>query len=628
MDGGVAAEAVTMAVAGTAKGMSIEEDYEKDLITTPSGPITEDITENSEDATRVIQADIPDEATPAVVTEASLEEVAPTAASAKRARKSPTVISKSPKSPKSKSTVVANIPAKKRVYTRKSRAVAAAVSVGEEVSILSSSSSGEFERESINIMSSSSSSSSLSNSNDSIPSVSSEKVSVKSKESSVTSNSSTKSALSNSSVPEWEKAACPAIFMKTDLLNPENRFLMLKKKLKAILLKDPEISKEALLKSLNQDFSRASIAQVLQILRPSSPAASKNGASSGAVEAGETQISADYELLKKLSITSSGRKRKIRSDEGDWIDPNEIEGRVISHDATPVREKSKRKYTKKQPSDGYDGEDLSTTEDPFRLILLSDYHGGHSHSHSHDSEDYEDYETVPFTVEMCSSVILLMDLHSHLHSSEIIGLLGGTLIKTEDIDIPILRIDYGYPCLTAHSTGTQVDVDPLSEMEAGEFFESKNARLTGWYHSHPNFEPNPSLRDLETQTMYQGLFRNTLPGSDIEPFVGVIVNPYLAITESSSHVECFYVAPNPDPAQERLPYRLPIHRKPFHPAAFPVLLERMRETIFRAQSSPDRLDMQRNAEPGVKRIEKLYKSLQFHGELTDEQMEQIKELFK
>ena len=64
---------------------------------------------------------------------------------------------------------------------------------------------------------------------------------------------------------------------------------------------------------------------------------------------------------------------------------------------------------------------------------------------------------------------------------------------------------------------------------------------------------NPSLRDLETQTMYQGLFRNALPGSDIEPFVGVIVNPYLAITESSSHVECFYVALIPTPVKNVYP---------------------------------------------------------------------------
>lgn len=514
------------------------------------------------------------------------------------------------------------VPAKKRTYTRKSR-TAVPFNVGEEVSILSSSSSGEFELESVNIMSSSSSSSNHSIS--SLPSVLSAKESINSKtsksskaSSKTSKESSTESVNSSTSIVEdWVKTACPAIFMKQSLLNPERKYLEIKQQITRLIAANPEISDEELHQRLHNSHSAASIEQVLQIVRgtsisetPAVPPFPKKKQ--------KDAVADDFEVLKKLSTTLSGRKRKIRSEEGEWIDPNEIEGRVISHEpATPAKEKRKRKYVRKEMADGVD--DLSTTEDPFRLILLNDY------EHDHANEDY-DILKAPFIVEMCSSVILLMDLHSHLHSSEIIGLLGGTM--QNDLEVPVLRINYGYPCLTAHSTGTQVDVDPLSEMEAGEFFESKNVRMTGWYHSHPNFEPNPSLRDLETQTMYQGLFKNALPGSDIEPFVGVIVNPYLAITESSSHVECFYVAPNPDPSQERLPYRLPIRRKPFNPADFPQILEKMREIIFRAQSSPDRLDMQRNAEPGVKRIEKLFKSLQFHGDLTAEQMEQIKELFK
>ena len=224
-----------------------------------------------------------------------------------------------------------------------------------------------------------------------------------------------------------------------------------------------------------------------------------------------------------------------------------------------------------------------------------------------------------------------MDLHSHLHSSEIIGLLGGVFVKGELVDgsDSVLRIDFGYPCLTMHSTGTQVDVDPLSEMEAGEFFESKSVRMAGWYHSHPNFEPNPSLRDLETQTMYQNLFKDSLPGSDVEPFVGLIVNPYLALTEGSSHIECFHVLPNAEiPSQERLPYRLSIEAVAFDPARFPQLLESMREIVLRAQEAPDRLNMLRNAEPGIKRIDKLFNSLKYHGELKDEHLQQIKNLFE
>lgn len=552
--------------------------------------------------------------------------------SSKRPRKQPAALKSVPKA-LSASVAPNASPSKRRTYTRKNKtnsAKSASVNVGEEVSILSSSSSGEFDRESINIMSSSSSSSSGSiSSRSSVPS-SHESLNSKSSKSSTVSESSTIEI-----VEEWEKIECPAIFENPKYVDPVNKYLTLKRRIVKFISINTDLTDDQIIQNFRHHFAIKALKQVLKILRKVPSREDKNKLStkksfkSGEKE-GNQKLLEDYEFLKKMSTTSSGRKRKIRSEEGDWIDPNEVEGRVISHESQ--REKRKRKNVKKTNFEGYGGDNLSTTEDPFRLILLNDYHvhvHGHDHEHDHLEQSNEDYEILkaPFSVEICTSAILLMDLHSHLHSSEIIGLLGGTFIKTEDI--PILRIDYGYPCLTAHSTGTQVDVDPLSEMEAGEFFERKNVRMTGWYHSHPNFEPNPSLRDLETQTMYQGLFRNSLPDSDIEPFVGVIVNPYLAITDSSSHFECFYVPPNnSDPSQERIPYRLPIKRRPFNPEIFPEILEKMMEIITRARNSPDCLDMQRNAEAGVKRIEKLYKSLQFHGDLIGDQMEQIKELFK
>jgi hypothetical protein len=67
-------------------------------------------------------------------------------------------------------------------------------------------------------------------------------------------------------------------------------------------------------------------------------------------------------------------------------------------------------------------------------------------------------------------------------------------------------------------------MDPASEMEARKEFSAKGYVVVGWYHSHPTFEPNPSIRDIENQSAYQGLFRRMEDG--IEPFIGVIVNPY------------------------------------------------------------------------------------------------------
>lgn len=46
-------------------------------------------------------------------------------------------------------------------------------------------------------------------------------------------------------------------------------------------------------------------------------------------------------------------------------------------------------------------------------------------------------------------------------------------------------------------------MDPVSEMAARELFEQKGLDVVGWYHSHPTFEPQPSIRDIENQTSYQ-----------------------------------------------------------------------------------------------------------------------------
>ena len=46
-------------------------------------------------------------------------------------------------------------------------------------------------------------------------------------------------------------------------------------------------------------------------------------------------------------------------------------------------------------------------------------------------------------------------------------------------------------------------MDPTSEMKAREVFAEKGYSVVGWYHSHPTFEPHPSIRDIENQTSYQ-----------------------------------------------------------------------------------------------------------------------------
>ncbi|KAL0164130.1 hypothetical protein M9458_039883, partial [Cirrhinus mrigala] len=58
------------------------------------------------------------------------------------------------------------------------------------------------------------------------------------------------------------------------------------------------------------------------------------------------------------------------------------------------------------------------------------------------------------------------------------------------------------PC-NSLSTGLQCEMDPVSQTQASELLGVKGHSVVGWYHSHPAFDPNPSLRDIDTQAKYQ-----------------------------------------------------------------------------------------------------------------------------
>ena len=43
----------------------------------------------------------------------------------------------------------------------------------------------------------------------------------------------------------------------------------------------------------------------------------------------------------------------------------------------------------------------------------------------------------------------------------------------------------------------------VSQTEASEEINRQGLQVVGWYHSHPTFPPNPSVRDIETQHSFQ-----------------------------------------------------------------------------------------------------------------------------
>lgn len=113
---------------------------------------------------------------------------------------------------------------------------------------------------------------------------------------------------------------------------------------------------------------------------------------------------------------------------------------------------------------------------------------------------------------------------------EVIGLLGGTFNEEEKVlkvgreaqsgeaqtwmvginisskrmtvDPMCIQICAAEPCNSV-STGLQCEMDPVSQTQACDVLSSLGFSVVGWYHSHPSFHPNPSVRDINTQDQFQ-----------------------------------------------------------------------------------------------------------------------------
>ncbi|KAG0337215.1 Myb-like, SWIRM and MPN domains 1 [Podila horticola] len=274
--------------------------------------------------------------------------------------------------------------------------------------------------------------------------------------------------------------------------------------------------------------------------------------------------------LDSVWVTPPLRRRRVRNEKGEWVDERELEGHVIEHnvhkDVLEGRRPSEEDdsllndaefferhgMTRDEMEEEYEQERLAaqnakyfaaTEVLPVNTRVPKNKRAQHllrqSRGHRHDYDDgemegvaegydpfrliplrkYNQQNLAPFRVKVSSDAMLIMDFHSHLAETEIIGLLGGLY----DEDERILFILSVFPCRSL-STSLQCEIDPVSDIEARSFFSSKGFVVVGWYHSHPTFEPTPSVRDIENQTDYQTMFRRHELG--VEPFVGVIVSPF------------------------------------------------------------------------------------------------------
>jgi len=132
---------------------------------------------------------------------------------------------------------------------------------------------------------------------------------------------------------------------------------------------------------------------------------------------------------------------------------------------------------------------------------------------------WEDFHvSQPFTVQVQSNVFVMIDFHSHLYSTEVVGLLGGSWdpIKNE------LVVQEAFPCRSGDDHGS---IDVVSELEIRrKIGEKRGLRVVGWYHSHTDYEPDPSCSDILNQTKLQ--MGSSIKDEEFSPFIGLIGSIY------------------------------------------------------------------------------------------------------
>lgn len=186
---------------------------------------------------------------------------------------------------------------------------------------------------------------------------------------------------------------------------------------------------------------------------------------------------------------------------------------------------------------------------------------------------------LPFRVTTSAQAMALMRVHAmRSPREEIIGLLGGLIHRhsTESV----LEITVALPCKTSAASSIECDMDAVSEMQASEHLSALGLRLLGWYHSHPGFDPNPSLRDIETQAVYQDAFRTEADeksSSFWEPFVGFIVSP-------PERIECVHLSESF--GHQRMPLRIPFAVTD-DPINYSSLAEELKATLREGETLSD-----------------------------------------
>uniref|UniRef100_A0A6I8PB43 MPN domain-containing protein n=1 Tax=Ornithorhynchus anatinus TaxID=9258 RepID=A0A6I8PB43_ORNAN len=144
----------------------------------------------------------------------------------------------------------------------------------------------------------------------------------------------------------------------------------------------------------------------------------------------------------------------------------------------------------------------------------------------------------PFNVAVSSNVLLLLDFHSHLTRSEVVGYLGGRW----DTNSQLLTVLRAFPC---RSRLGDADTAAATEEEICQNLFLRGLVLVGWYHSHPFSPALPSLQDIDAQMDYQLRLQGSV--NSFQPCLALVCAPYYPGNQGpESTISPFWVMSPPE----------------------------------------------------------------------------------
>ncbi|KAM4887526.1 LOW QUALITY PROTEIN: MPN domain-containing protein [Thomomys bottae] len=169
----------------------------------------------------------------------------------------------------------------------------------------------------------------------------------------------------------------------------------------------------------------------------------------------------------------------------------------------------------------------------------------------------------PFNVAISSNVLFLLDFHSHLTRSEVVGYLGGRWDINNQSEFwgpvgrghdetgvtiggfpvtTVLTVLRAFPCRSRLG-----DPDTAASIEE-EIYQSlflRGLSLVGWYHSHPHSPALPTLQDIDAQMEYQLRLQGSSNG--FQPCLALLCSPYYPGNPGpESNISPFWVMPPPE----------------------------------------------------------------------------------